>query len=270
MYIKTDTILDKILTNKHQELVAVTPAMRAQMRQSAHAAAPAQDFAAALRAGPHVALIAEIKKASPSKGVLIADFDPVRLGRAYVDNGARAISILIDRAFFQGDVAYLRAVRAAVAVPLLYKEFVIDAYQIDEARAAQADAVLLIAMALEDAHLSDLHAQINAHGMAALVEVHNEAELERALTLGATLIGVNNRDLRTFSEDLQLTERLARLVPPQVTLVSESAIRSATAVQTAGQWGAHAVLVGEGLVTAPDLAAAVRDYSQQLRTGENR
>jgi indole-3-glycerol phosphate synthase len=148
-----------------------------------------------------VALIAEVKHASPSKGVLMADFDPVRLGTTYADNGAAAISVLTDEQFFQGHLDYLTAVKHAVDVPVLRKDFVIDPYQVYEGRAAGADAILLIVAALDDTCLADLHALITGLGMAALVEVHNEAELERALKIDPALIGVNNRDLKTFEVD---------------------------------------------------------------------
>ncbi|MFN8374556.1 MAG: indole-3-glycerol phosphate synthase TrpC [Anaerolineae bacterium] len=259
MYVKTDTFLDKILARKVEDLREMP-----SFEQAAHQAPPARDFVAALHKDT-VALIAEVKKASPSKGVLIENFDPLALGKTYADNGAAAISVLIDRPFFQGHVRYMGDVRAAVQVPVLYKEFVIAPSQVYEARAHNADAVLLIVMALADTQLADLHALITELGMAPLVEVHNEAELERALKVGAKLIGVNNRDLRTFHEDLNTTGRLAKLVPADVTLVAESAIRSAEDVQRMGELGAHAVLVGEGLVKSGNIAVAVRDFSGQRR-----
>src|SRR5688500_7275120 len=245
-FVKTDTILDQILAQKVIE-VSQSLGLRAEVEAQAHQMPPARDFVAALHKNT-VALIAEVKKASPSKGVLIEDFDPVAIGKIYADNGASAISVLTDEQFFQGHLDYMRAVRAIVNVPVLRKDFVIDPYQVYEARAALADAVLLIVMALEDARLADLHALIGELGMAALVEVHNEAEMERALKVGANLIGINNRDLKTFHQDLNVTERLASLAPPTVTLVAESAIRDADDVRRMGSYGAHAVLVGESLV----------------------
>lgn len=267
MYVKTDTILDKILARKVEDLRQIDSAFLAQATHLAYEAPPARDFVGALH-GDTVALIAEIKKASPSKGVLIENFDPVALGSTYAENGAAAISVLIDAPFFQGHVAYLREVRATVPLPVLYKEFVIDPYQVYEARVNNADGVLLIVMALVDQQLADLHTLIHELGMATLVEVHNEAELERALKIGAKLIGVNNRDLRTFHEDLNTTARLAKLTPSDVTLVAESAMRSADDVRRMGELGAHAVLVGEGLVKSADIAAAVRAFSGQKRTKE--
>ncbi|MBL8160657.1 MAG: indole-3-glycerol phosphate synthase TrpC [Anaerolineae bacterium] len=262
-FIETGTILDTILAHKLVEVAerraqVGLPALQAQ----AAAAPPARDFAAALRRDT-VTLIAEVKKASPSKGVLIENFDPVALATTYAQNGASAISVLTDERFFQGGFPVLETVRRTVDLPLLCKEFILDPYQVYQGRAAGADAALLIVMALDDTQLRDLHDVITGLGMAALVEVHNEVEMERALRCGATLIGVNNRDLRTFHEDLHTTERLARMTPPGVTLVAESAIRSADDVWRMGSFGARAVLVGEGLVKAADIAQQVRLFSSQ-------
>jgi indole-3-glycerol phosphate synthase len=262
-FVKTDTILDKILAQKVIE-VSQSAGMRADLKVRAHQMPPARDFVAALHKST-VALIAEVKKTSPSKGVLIEDFDPIAIGKTYAENGASAISVLTDEQFFQGHLDYMRFVRAAVNVPVLRKDFVIDPYQVYEARAAEADAVLLIVMALEDARLADLHALIGELGMAALVEVHNEAEMERALKIGANLIGINNRDLKTFHQDLNVTGRLASLAPPTVTVVAESAIRDAADVRRMGSYGAHAVLVGESLVKADNMALQVCDFSSQPR-----
>lgn len=263
VFVKTGSVLDDILTHKATEVESLRLASDA-LRAEADSNPPARDFAGALHRET-VALIAEVKKASPSKGLLVADFDPLAIGRTYAENGAACISVLVDQKFFQGHVEYLKTVRQAVSVPVLYKEFVIDPVQVFHARAAQADAVLLIVGALTDAQLADLHAQITSLGMAALVEVHDEPEMERALKLGASLIGVNNRDLKSFREDLSTTERLAAMVDNTVTLVAESAIRSPEDVARMGRCGARAVLVGEGLVKSSDRAAAVRAYSTQLR-----
>lgn len=264
-FVRTQTVLDTILAHKVEEIAArKARASAATVMAAARAAPPPRDMRAAVRRDT-VALIAEIKRASPSRGVLSADFDPVALATTYAAHGATAISVLTDERFFGGDLTHLTAVRAAVSVPVLRKDFVLDPYQVYEARAAGADAVLLIVAALDDARLANLHALIVELGMAALVEVHDEAELARALTLGASLIGVNNRDLRTFTVALATTERLARLVPPDVALVAESGIFSADDVRRMGAVGAHAVLVGEALVTAPDVAARVRELSSQPR-----
>ena len=264
-FVKTDTVLDKILAHKVDEVAA----RQAQMplcdvvSRAADTGIP-RDFAAALGRDT-VTVIAEVKKASPSKGVLVEDFDPVRIGTAYAQNGAAAISVLTDEQFFQGSLSDMQAVRQAVHIPVLRKEFVIDAYQVYEARAAEADAVLLIVAALTDEQLAELHSLIRELRMMPLVEVHHEAEMERALKLGAQVIGINNRDLKTFHVDLGVTERLAKLVPPSVTLVAESGIMNTNDVYRMGQLGAHAVLVGESLVKSEDIAASVRAYTSQKR-----
>lgn len=265
-FIKTDTILDRILARTLEDLSGRRRVLPLEaVRDAALAAPPPRDFSAALRRADVVALIAEVKRASPSKGVLITNFDPAALGRLYAAHGAAAISVLTDEPFFQGHLDHLRAVRSAVDVPVLRKDFILDVYQVYEARAAGADAILLIAAALDDVQLRDLHDLAHELGLAALVEVHQEAEVERALRAGAAIIGVNNRDLKTFREDLQTTARLARFIPAAVTLVAESAIRSPADVERMGSCGAHAVLVGEGLVKSADMAAAVRAFSQQPR-----
>lgn len=264
-FVKTGTILDKILARKIEEV-----AERQQntslhtIRESAEKADTPRDFLGALQKDT-VALIAEVKKASPSKGVLIADFEPVNIGRTYAENGASAISVLTDADFFQGHLDYLRAVREAVNVPVLRKDFIIAPYQVYEGREAGGDAMLLIVSALDDAQMADLFALISELNMTALVEVHNEAEMERALRLDAKLIGVNNRDLKTFDVDLNTTARLANMIPDSVTLVAESGIRNAQDVHHMGQLGAKAVLVGELLVKSDNLAQQVRDFSSQSR-----
>jgi indole-3-glycerol phosphate synthase len=255
----TNTILDRIVARKIEELAAL-PAGYSATRSS-----PPRDFAAALRKDS-VALIAEVKHASPSKGVLIEGFDPVALGTAYAANGAAAISVLTDRDFFQGSLDDLRAVRSAVDVPCLRKDFIIDERQIAEAHAANADAILLIVAILDDARLRDLHAAIGDAGLTALIETHTEAEMERALRLSPRLIGINNRDLHTFSIDLDVTRRLARLVPPDVTLVAESGIFSVADAETVAAAGAHAILVGESIVKSGDIAGQVRALSSVPRS----
>jgi indole-3-glycerol phosphate synthase len=264
-FVKTDTVLDRILTHKLTEIERAR--QRVPMATVAHRArlpSSPLDVISALRRDT-VALIAEVKHASPSRGVLIDPFLPVHLARTYATNGAAMLSVLTDEQFFRGHLNYLREIRAAVKIPLLRKEFVIDTYQVYEARAAGADAVLLIVAALDDVQLADLHALVVQLGMTPLVEVHNEAELERALKLNPTLVGINNRDLKTFDVDLETTGRLAQLMPDNVTLVAESGMRSAADVRHMGTLGAHAVLIGEGLVTAPDIGAAVQSFSSQER-----
>ena len=212
-------------------------------------------------ARPAPRLIAEIKRRSPSKGDLRPNLDPAELAALYEQHGAAAISVLADRRYFGGSLDDLAAARRAVTLPVLCKEFVIDPYQIYAARAAGADAVLLVAAILEAPQLREYIALCKSLDMAALVEVHVSAELEPALEAGANLIGINNRDLRTFTVSLETTASLAPLVPPGVVVVSESGIGDAAARQYMGSLGVHAILVGEGLVTAGDIASAVRQMS---------
>jgi len=265
-FVQTGTVLDTILASKVEEVAAAKRAMPpAVLRNQADAAQRTPlDAVSALR-GDTVRLIAEVKKASPSKGMLIEDFDPVALANTYANNGAAAISVLTDEPFFQGSLEYLARIRQQVDVPLLRKDFIIDPYQIDQAYLAGADLVLLIVAALADEQLADLYLAATGRGLTPLVEVHNEGEMERALALNPALIGINNRDLKTFDVNVQTTARLAKLATPAVTLVSESGLKTPEDVRKMGELGAHAVLIGEGLVTAPDVPAAVRAFSTQLR-----
>lgn len=266
-YVRTQTVLDKILAHKVDEIEARKASAPQQHLEDAVAfLTPPRDMIAALHRST-VALIAEVKHASPSKGILVQNFDPLKLAKKYEASGAAAISVLTDEAFFLGKLDHLTTVRNAVRLPVLRKDFVIDPYQVYEGRAAGADAVLLIVAALEDAQLADLHALIAGLGMAALVEVHNESELERALAIRPRLIGINNRDLKTFNVDLRTTARLAAHVPAGVTLVAESGIRDGADVRHMGRAGAHAVLVGETLVTAASPGNMVRELSRQPREG---
>lgn len=261
--IKTETILDKIIAHKRQEVrVAEERYPLPEVRAACESAPKARDFLRALQKET-VALIAEVKHASPSKGILIDPFDPVGIAVMYAQNGASALSVLTDEKYFQGHLDDLRRIRAAVDLPLLRKEFVISPYQLYEARAVGADAVLLIAAVLEDSLLRDLQALAHELGMAALVEVHDEAELERALRINAPLIGINNRDLRDFSVDLNTTRRLAMLAPKDTVLVSESGIRTADDVRALGS--VDAILVGETVMTAKDRIAALRELSSVAR-----
>ncbi len=267
-FVRTETVLDKILDHKVMEIEtrrAAIPVPR--VVEAATLAAPPRDMLAALRGDESetVVLIAEVKHASPSRGVLVEPFQPVSLGKTYARHGAAAISVLTDERFFMGSLDDMTAVRNAVDVPVLRKDFVIDPYQVYEGRAAGADAILLIVAGLEDGQLADLHALVTGLGMAALVEVHDEAELDRALRLDPALIGINNRDLKTFDVRLETTVRLAPRVPETVTLVAESGIRSAGDVRQMGAAGAHAVLVGETLVQARQPGHMVRQLSGQRR-----
>ncbi|HMQ30266.1 MAG TPA: indole-3-glycerol phosphate synthase TrpC [Chloroflexaceae bacterium] len=257
------TILTQILAHKAEEVARQRAKLPLAALEERIARAPApRDFAAALRRPPATALIAEVKKASPSRGVLREPFDHLELARAYAGAGAAAISVLTDVRFFQGSLKYLEAIRQLPgAPPVLRKDFIIDPYQVYEARAYGADALLLIVGALDDAPLAELLALTRGLGMAALVEVHTEAELERALAAGAAVVGVNNRDLHSFRTALETTERLARLLPAgpgRPVLVSESGIFTPEHVALVRAYGADAVLVGEALVTAPDTAALAR------------
>jgi indole-3-glycerol phosphate synthase len=266
------TILDRIVDYKRtEELPRRMQGLPLEaVRARAAAAPPARDFIAALRSAPDVALIAEVKRASPSKGVLRADLDPIDLATTYATNGAAAISVLTDEPFFQGKLAYIGQIRAQLAshltaldrqgpVPVLRKDFIIHPYQVYEARAAGADALLLIAAVLPDADLAKLLSLTRAQGMAALVEVHDRQELMRVLPLAPWLIGVNNRNLRDFSVDLDTCLRLRSLVPPEICFVAESGIQTRADVARLAAAGVDAMLVGEALVTAPDIGAKVRE-----------
>jgi len=257
------TFLERIVAHKEREVMT-----RAQERpyaevvREAAAQSPALDFAAAL-AVPGMRLIAEVKGKSPSKGVLIDPFEPEAIARDYLAAGADALSVLTDEAFFGGSLDHLRAVAALAHAampprPVIRKDFVLDRYQIAEARAAGADAILLIVAMLDDAQLRELHAAAREWGLTALVEVHNEAEAARAVAAGATLIGVNNRDLHTFHVDLATTERIAPTLPAGMTIVGESGIGTAADVARLAAAGIDAILVGESLVKAADRGAAIR------------
>jgi len=251
-------ILEKIVASKRRELAATTARLPLdEMEYQAAEAPPARDFPAALSGPGPIQLIAEVKKASPSAGVLRDDFDPIAIARTYQAHGAACLSVLTDTPFFQGHLSYLARIRAAVAIPLLRKDFIIDEYQVVEARLAGADAVLLIAEIIDDAALAALQARARALGMAALVELHDEANLPRVLASGASLVGVNNRDLKRFVTDLDQTFRLRDRIPPGVTLVSESGIKTRRDVERLEAAGVHAVLVGETLMRQPDIGLAV-------------
>ena len=264
------TILDEIFAHKRDELAGRKQARPlAAVRAAAEQTAPPLDFVAGLRRnggmavyGACPALIAEIKHASPSRGILAPDFDAPRLARIYIDNGAAAISVLTDEHYFKGQLDYLRQVASlSPRLPLLRKDFLYDPYQLYEARSAGADAVLLIAAALEPGLLRDLHALAIELGMAPLVEVHDREELQIALACDPILVGINNRDLRDFSVSLETTLRLKQHVPPQVCLVAESGIHTPQDVERLAAAGVDAILVGEALVTARDIAGKVRSLA---------
>jgi indole-3-glycerol phosphate synthase len=265
---RSKTILDTIVEEKKRE-VARLPQRSvsvADLKAALEARGGRRDFAGALRKPRRgsIALIAEVKKASPSAGLIRPDFDPVRIARAYEAAGASCLSVLTDQKFFQGSLDYLKQIRGAVGLPLLRKDFIIDERQILEAAEWGADAILLIVAILSDAQLERFHALATGAGLAALVEVHDEAELDRALSVGAQLIGVNNRDLRTFKVDLATTERFAaRLLSssrvPAPLLVAESGIHTRADVERLAKCGAQAMLVGESLVRHADIGAKTRE-----------
>ncbi|MDR3633197.1 MAG: indole-3-glycerol phosphate synthase TrpC [Isosphaeraceae bacterium] len=254
----SESILDEIVASKRREVAAARARIPLQeLEDQAAGAPPVRDFRAALAGPGPIQLIAEVKKASPSAKVIRADFDPIAIARIYQDHGAACLSVLTDVPYFQGHLSYLARIRAAIALPLLRKDFIIDEYQVVEARLAGADAILLIAEILDDDALAHLLARARALGMAALVEFHDEANLPRVLTAGADLVGVNNRDLKRFVTDLDLTLRLRDQIPPEILLVSESGIRSRHDVERLEQAGVSAILVGEHLMRAQDIGLAV-------------
>lgn len=220
-------------------------------------------FASALRSSQAPRVIAECKRRSPSKGVLREHYDAAAHAKSYAEGGAAAISVLTEPTFFDGSLEHLDAVRQAVSVPLLRKDFIVSTYQLVEAVGAGADAVLLIVGALSDVDLHDLLAQARTLGLAALVEVHDEAELDRALAGGATIVGVNSRNLRTLSVDLTVLDRIAAVLPRHVTAVAESGIRTSADLSRLSDAGYHAFLVGERLITRPDPGAALRELRGQ-------
>jgi indole-3-glycerol phosphate synthase len=256
-------ILDEIVAAKRVEVAeAKLRVSAAELEASAKAVSEgSRGFRAALEHHAPPAIIAELKRRSPSKGEIRADFDAVRGALAYLAGGAACLSVLTDEAHFGGHLDYLRAVREAVPLPLLRKDFIVDPYQVDQSRVAGADAILLIVACLSDAQLSELRARAADLALECLVEVHDEAELERALAAGADLVGVNNRDLASFEVDLGTTGRLAARIPAgqDVLLVAESGVSSHADVQHLAQTGARAFLVGESLMRQPDMSAALRE-----------
>ena len=255
------SILERIVADKRAEVAArKTAAPRAALERRCAALPPPRDFEAALRpAGRPVALIAEVKKASPSRGVLKDDLDPVALATAYARHGADAISVLTDEKYFQGHLDLLAAIRARVTVPLLRKDFTIDEWQLWESRAAGADAVLLIVSILDAARLAGLLATAKGLGLAALVECHTAAEVDTALGAGCRILGINNRNLATFETRIETTLDLLPMIPPGPIVISESGFFTGDQVRRVVQAGARAVLVGEGLVKADDTAAKIKE-----------
>jgi indole-3-glycerol phosphate synthase len=249
-------ILQKILTVKREEVAAARAALPLdRLRRAVEAAPPVRDFAAALReriAAGRAAVIAEIKKASPSKGVLRPDFRPGDIARSYARHGAACLSVLTDRQFFQGDPAYLSEARAASGLPVLRKDFIIDPYQLHEARAMGADCILLIVAALNAANMQALETEAQALGLAVLVEVHDRAELDGALRLRTPLLGINNRNLRTFETRLETTLGLLDSIPEDRLVITESGVLAPEHVSIMRSHDVHAFLVGEAFMRAPD------------------
>lgn len=253
-----ETILEKIVATKRNELEAAR-ARRSEdeLRAALADAPPVRDFFGPLAAEGPIRLIAEVKKASPSAGVIRADFDPVAIARIYEQHGATCLSVLTDESYFQGSLEYLRDVREAVNLPVLRKDFLVDSYQLLEARVAGADAVLLIAECLDDCQLRKLHNEAIELGMTPLVELYDPVNLPRVLEAGATLVGVNNRNLHTFEVDLEHTLRMRREIPGECVLVGESGIKTREDVLRLEAAGVDAILVGESLMRETDIGAAV-------------
>ena len=252
-------MLDKIIAQKREDVeqrkkaATITYLQELIARQK-----PALDLALALK-GDHIRLIAEVKQASPSRGMLSPNFDSVELARTYAEGGAAAISVLTEANYFMGSIEHLTAIREVVGLPLLRKDFIFDPYQVYESRAYGADALLLIAAILSQEQLKELVSLSHSLGLKCLVEVHNEGEVERAVLSEVEIIGINNRDLDTFTVDIATTRRLRPLIPQKRIVVSESGIRSRRDIEKLGKWGVDAILVGEALVTAGDISAKMKE-----------
>jgi indole-3-glycerol phosphate synthase len=252
------TILEKIVATKRDEVDAARAKISAgELRSRLADAPPVRDFFAPLAQSDSIQLIAEVKKASPSAGIIRDDFDPVAIARIYEAHGAACISVLTDEHYFQGSLDYLRAVRAAVGIPVLRKDFVIDSYQLLEARAAGADAVLLIAECLDDCNLRKLYNEAIELGLVPLIELYEPTNLPRVLKTGTNLIGINNRNLHTFHVDLEHTLRLRREIPDDCIVIGESGIRARADALRLEAGGVKAMLVGESLMREKNIGSAV-------------
>jgi indole-3-glycerol phosphate synthase len=255
-------ILDDIVADKIPEVQKRRRELPLEeLKKQIRAQLPPLDFASALK-GSRVRLIAEVKKASPSRGVIREDFNPVDIALTYAVNGAAAISVLTDGKYFMGSLDYLKDIRKALEkpVPLLRKDFILDEYQVYEARAAGADAVLLIVAILESKKLAELLDLSHQLGMKCLVETHDEYECEVAVNSGVRIIGINNRDLRTFTVDIETTGRLRQLIPSDRIVVSESGIKNRNDIERLKGWNIDAVLIGESLMASDDIAAAIKEF----------
>lgn len=254
-------ILDQIVADNFEELESRKRSFPLKELQTVALEQPAPlDFASTLH-GNHIKLIAEVKKASPSRGIIRSDFNPVAIAQTYAGNGAAAISVLTEARYFQGSLNHLRDIRKALGnrLPLLRKDFLCDPYQVYESRAYGADSVLLIVAILTPEKLKELLGLSHELGMSCLAEVHNNAELEIALKSGARIIGINNRDLTTLTVDLTITERLRPLIPKDRTVVSESGIKDRSDMGKLKKWGVDAVLIGESLMSAPNIATKMQE-----------
>jgi len=259
--------LEEIIAHKRTEVEKLRPRAD-KLRAAALERNEFRSFYGALHQGSeHLAVIAEVKKASPSAGVIAADFDPVKVAKTYDRGGASAISVLTDEKFFQGSLSYLSRIREVTSAPLLRKDFIVDEVQIYESAVAGADAILLIVAALEQRELVHLLKVAATCQLDVLVEVHERAELDRALETDACIIGVNNRNLKTFAVDLHTTGELAEDVPEDMILVSESGIKTPEEARRLFEWGANAILVGEGLMRSADPAAAIHQFMLCARDG---
>ena len=253
-------ILDEIVAYKKKELLETKRAISfADQKERATNVGPTRGFGKALSAGTGIRLIAEVKKASPSKGVIREDFDPVNIARTYEGSGAACLSVLTEKKYFQGDLGYLGAIRKIVDLPLLRKDFIIDEYQIFEARAAGADAILLIAACLEKHQMEDFLGMAEGLGLDVLVESHTLKELDKSLVAGAKIVGINNRDLTSFTVSLQTTFDLLKDVPDDRIVVSESGIKSREDVVKLEKAGVDAILVGESLMREKDIGKKVKE-----------
>jgi indole-3-glycerol phosphate synthase len=252
-------MLDKIIAQKREDVeqrkkMATIPYLQQRIARRK----PTLDLALALK-GNHIRLIAEVKQASPSRGMLSPNFNPVKLAQTYAEGGAAAISVLTEANYFMGNIEHLAAIKEVVRLPLLRKDFIFDLYQVYESRAYGADALLLIAAILNQKQIKELVSLSHSLGLRCLVEVHNESEVERAVLSEAEIIGINNRDLNTLSIDINMTRRLRPLIPQERIVVSESGIKSERDIEKLRKWGVDAVLVGEALVTAGDVRVKMKE-----------
>lgn len=252
-------MLNQIIAEKREELERVKKSLPlSNLKERVAQRKAPLDFASAIDRGS-IRLIAEVKRASPSRGILCPDFNPVALARIYADGGAAAISVLTETNYFQGSLDHLAVIREEVRLPLLRKDFIFDPYQVYESCAYGADALLLIVAILSEEQFEELLSLSRSLGLSCLVEVHNESEVERALISGARIIGINNRDLDTFKVDINTTHRLRPLIPQERIVVSESGISRREDIEKLKEWGVNAVLVGEALVTADDVPTKIRE-----------